>query len=55
VAIAWTLRHHAVTAAIVGARSAAQVDRFIGAAEFRLSPVEFEETDRPLAEAARPA
>jgi aryl-alcohol dehydrogenase-like predicted oxidoreductase len=37
VAIAWTLRHPAVTAAIVGLRSPAQVDGVIGAAEFRLS------------------
>jgi aryl-alcohol dehydrogenase-like predicted oxidoreductase len=54
VAIAWTLRHPAVTAAIVGARSAAQVDGFIGAADFRLSPSELEEIDRALAEAAGP-
>ena len=37
VAIAWTLRHPAVTGAIVGGRNAAQVDGIIGAAEFRLS------------------
>jgi aryl-alcohol dehydrogenase-like predicted oxidoreductase len=37
VAIAWTLRHPAVTAAIVGLRSPEQVDGVIGAAEFRLS------------------
>ena len=37
VAIAWTLRHSAVTGAIVGARDGAQVDGFIGAMEFRLS------------------
>ncbi len=37
VAIAWTLRHPAVTVAIVGGRNAAQVDGIIGAAEFRLS------------------
>lgn len=40
VAIAWTLRHPAVTAAIVGMRSARQVEGVIGAAEFRLSPEE---------------
>jgi aryl-alcohol dehydrogenase-like predicted oxidoreductase len=40
VAIAWTLRLPAVTAAIVGARRAAQVDGFIGAADFRLSQEE---------------
>jgi aryl-alcohol dehydrogenase-like predicted oxidoreductase len=37
VAIAWALHHPAITAAIVGARSAEQVDDFIGAMEFRLS------------------
>jgi len=35
-AIAWTLRHPAVTGAIVGARDADQVDGFIGAVDFRL-------------------
>ncbi|WP_225412459.1 aldo/keto reductase [Stigmatella hybrida] len=39
-AIAWTLRKPAVTAAIVGARSAGQVDGFIGALDFRLSEAE---------------
>ncbi len=43
VAIAWTLRHPAVTAAIVGGRRPDQVDGIIGAAEFRLSE---EEVDR---------
>ncbi len=37
VAIAWTLRHPAVTGAIVGGRNAAQVDGIIGAGAFRLS------------------
>ncbi len=36
VAIAWTLRQPAVTAAIVGGRNARQVDGIIGAATFRL-------------------
>src|SRR5450759_5134899 len=45
VAIAWTLRHPAVTAAIVGMRSAEQVDGVIGALEFRLSPREIGEID----------
>lgn len=40
VAIAWTLRLPAVTGAIVGARSAEQVEGFIGAMDFRLSPAE---------------
>lgn len=43
VAIAWTLRHSAVTGAIVGARSSEQVAGIIGAADFRLSPSEIEE------------
>jgi len=46
VAIAWTLRHPAVTAAIVGMRSAAQVEGVIGAAEFRLSADEIGEIAR---------
>ncbi len=46
VAIAWTLRHPAVTAAIVGLRSAKQVDGIIGALDFRLSPEELDEIDR---------
>ena len=37
VAIAWTLRHPAVTGAIVGARNPGQIDGFIGAANFRLT------------------
>ena len=40
VAIAWTLRHPAVTGAIVGARSAKQVEGVMGAGDFRLSQEE---------------
>ena len=43
VAIAWTLRHPAVTAAIVGGRSAEQVAGVAGAAEFRLRSEELDE------------
>jgi aryl-alcohol dehydrogenase-like predicted oxidoreductase len=43
VAIAWTLRHPAVTGAIVGARSAAQVDGIIAAGDFRLTHAEIAE------------
>jgi aryl-alcohol dehydrogenase-like predicted oxidoreductase len=43
VAIAWTLRHPAVTGAIVGLRSPGQVPGVIGAAEFRLSTDEIAE------------
>lgn len=46
VAIAWTLRHPAVTGAIVGMRSAKQVEGVIGAAEFRLSADEISEIER---------
>ena len=49
VAIAWTLRNPTVTAAIVGMRSAAQVEGVIGAAEFRLSGEEIGEIERFLA------
>ncbi len=37
IAIAWTLHNPAVTAAIVGARNAGQIDGFIGAMDFRLT------------------
>jgi len=40
VAIAWTLRNPAITAAIVGARSALQVEGILPAATFRLSDEE---------------
>ncbi len=40
VAIAWTLNHPAVTAAIVGGRNAQQVEGIIGAASYRLSEPE---------------
>ena len=45
VAIAWTLRHPAVTGAIVGMRSPAQVDGVVGAMEFRLTPQEIDEVE----------
>jgi aryl-alcohol dehydrogenase-like predicted oxidoreductase len=48
VAIAWTLRHSAVNAAIVGGRRPDQVDGFIGAAEFRLSDEELEQIEQFL-------
>lgn len=46
VAIAWTLRLPAVTAAIVGGRNAKQVDGIIGAADFRLSEQEIDEIEK---------
>jgi aryl-alcohol dehydrogenase-like predicted oxidoreductase len=42
VAVAWTLRHPAVTGAIVGARNPAQVDGLAAAAGLRLSPADLE-------------
>jgi aryl-alcohol dehydrogenase-like predicted oxidoreductase len=45
VAIAWVLRHPAVTAAIVGMRSAKQVEGVIGALECRLAAQEIAEID----------
>ena len=45
VAIAWTLRHPAVTAAIVGMRSAEQTAGVVGALEFTLSTEEISEID----------
>jgi aryl-alcohol dehydrogenase-like predicted oxidoreductase len=45
VAISWTLRDPVVTGAIVGARTAEQVDGWIGAANLRLSPDEIVEIE----------
>jgi aryl-alcohol dehydrogenase-like predicted oxidoreductase len=41
VAVAWTLHHPAITAAIVGGRSAKQVEETAAALEFRLTEEEF--------------
>lgn len=46
VAIAWTLRHSAVTGAIVGARSAKQVEEIMAAPDFRLTPEEIAEIEK---------
>jgi len=54
VTIAWTLRHPAVTGAIVGMRSAKQVEGVIGAAEFRLGADEIAEIERLRAANATP-
>ncbi len=48
VAIAWTLHNAAVTGAIVGARSQAQVDGIIPAAELRLSVSELADIEKFL-------
>jgi aryl-alcohol dehydrogenase-like predicted oxidoreductase len=50
VAIAWTLHHPAITAAIVGGRNAKQVEGVIPAATFRLSEEEFAEIQAYLVE-----
>jgi aryl-alcohol dehydrogenase-like predicted oxidoreductase len=50
VAIAWTLRNAAVTAAIVGARRPDQVDGILPALHFRLSQEEVRRIDHFLAE-----
>jgi aryl-alcohol dehydrogenase-like predicted oxidoreductase len=45
VAIAWTLRHPAVTAAIVGGRRPSQIDGVIGAGDFHLNQQEVDEIE----------
>lgn len=52
VAVAWTLKNPAITAAIVGGRSAAQVEGLASALEFRLSDEEFGRINGFLAENA---
>jgi aryl-alcohol dehydrogenase-like predicted oxidoreductase len=49
VAVAWTLHHPAVTAAIVGGRSARQVEEVSPVLEFRLSAEEYEQINAFLA------
>jgi len=55
VAIAWTLRIPAVTAAIVGARSAKQVEGTLSASTFRLQPDEIARIEKFLNETPAPA
>jgi aryl-alcohol dehydrogenase-like predicted oxidoreductase len=52
VAIAWTLRNPAVTAAIVGIRSEEQVSGIAGAADVRLSSDEMQQINQALARQA---
>jgi aryl-alcohol dehydrogenase-like predicted oxidoreductase len=52
VAIAWTLRHPAVTGAIVGVRNAEQVLGVVSAAEFHLSSEEVGEIETFLKDRA---
>lgn len=47
-AIAWVLRHPAVTGAIVGARKPGQLKELIGAADWRLTAAEADEIDKFL-------
>jgi aryl-alcohol dehydrogenase-like predicted oxidoreductase len=47
-AVAWVLRHPAVTGAIVGARKPGQLRELLGAADWRLTPGEVDEIDRFL-------
>lgn len=47
VAIAWTLRHPAVTGAIVGARNARQVDGVMRAADVRLTAADIDALESP--------
>ncbi|MGO9939659.1 MAG: aldo/keto reductase [Terracidiphilus sp.] len=49
VAVAWTLHHPAITAAIVGGRSAQQVDGLAPALTFRLTEGEYAQINRFLA------
>lgn len=49
VAIAWVLRHPAVTGAIVGARNARQVEGIVGAADLKLSGGDVEEIEGVVA------
>ncbi|HZP04887.1 MAG TPA: aldo/keto reductase [Terracidiphilus sp.] len=49
VAVAWTLYHPAITAAIVGGRSAKQVEELVPALEFRLSEDEYARINNFLA------
>lgn len=50
VAVAWTLHHPAITAAIVGGRSGQQVEGVAPALDFRLSQAEYERIGRFLQE-----
>jgi aryl-alcohol dehydrogenase-like predicted oxidoreductase len=53
VAIAWVLKNPAVTGAIVGSRSAKQIEGIIGAADLKLSPEEISEVEGAAAAVAR--
>src|SRR5690554_4001220 len=44
-AVAWTLRHPAVTAAIVGARTVAQAEQLLGGGEMQLTDADMAEIE----------
>ena len=50
VAIAWTLRDRAVTAAIVGARRPRQVDELVGAASLTLDATDVDQLEHTIAD-----
>ncbi|MGA2561846.1 MAG: aldo/keto reductase [Terracidiphilus sp.] len=50
VAVAWTLHNPAITAAIVGGRSAAQVDGLAPALDYRLTDPEFQRIQQSFAD-----
>jgi aryl-alcohol dehydrogenase-like predicted oxidoreductase len=52
VAIAWVLRHPAITGAIVGARNARQADGVMRAADLKLSVAEIAEIEGAAAATA---
>lgn len=53
VAIAWVLKNPAITAAIVGSRSAKQIDGIVGAADLTLSTAEVSEIEQAAAAVGR--
>ncbi|MBS1841833.1 MAG: aldo/keto reductase [Acidobacteria bacterium] len=53
VAIAWVLKNEAITGAIVGSRSAKQIDGIIGAADLALTPQDISEIEGAAAAVAR--
>ncbi|HEY2119325.1 MAG TPA: aldo/keto reductase [Candidatus Acidoferrum sp.] len=55
VVIAWTLRHPAITAAIVGSRSAKQAEGVMRAGEFRLNETEIAEIEAASSSIAKKA
>jgi aryl-alcohol dehydrogenase-like predicted oxidoreductase len=53
VAIAWVLRHPAITGAIVGARNAKQAEGVFRTADFRLTPEEIAEIEKASSSLAK--